>query len=134
MDFSCDGTLLASIGLDDDHSIAIYNWKSAQLQACASGHKDRIFMIRWNPFKSDELITVGIKHIKFWNRIGGSMKNKRGVLPKDKKNTTLLCITFSSNEASSPSESSTDKLVFTGAADGKFYTTTPTVGSCLVGS
>lgn len=38
---------------------------------CGSrGHKDKIFVIKWNPFDATKLVTVGIKHIKFWNQTG----------------------------------------------------------------
>ena len=113
MDFSADGFMLASIGLDDNHTITIHNWKSGNLLASVGGHKDRIFMIRWNPFNPSQLVTVGVKHIKFWTRVGKSMESKRGILPKDKKNTTILAITFSHAE---PQDS--EKFLFTGGSDG----------------
>ena len=34
------------------------------------GHKDKIFVIKWNPFEANKLITVGVKHIKFWTQTG----------------------------------------------------------------
>lgn len=34
------------------------------------GHKDKIFVIKWNPFEANKLITVGVKHIKFWTQAG----------------------------------------------------------------
>ena len=34
------------------------------------GHKDKIFVIKWNPFDPTKLVTVGAKHIKFWNQTG----------------------------------------------------------------
>ena len=36
------------------------------------GHKDKIFVIKWNPLETDKLITVGVKHIKFWTIAGAS--------------------------------------------------------------
>ena len=36
------------------------------------GHKDKIFVIKWNPLETDKLITVGVKHIKFWTIAGES--------------------------------------------------------------
>ncbi|CAG13697.1 unnamed protein product, partial [Tetraodon nigroviridis] len=36
------------------------------------GHKDKIFVVRTNPFRTDKLVTVGIKHIKFWQHSGAS--------------------------------------------------------------
>ena len=34
------------------------------------GHKDKIFVIAWNPHENNKLITVGVKHIKFWTQAG----------------------------------------------------------------
>lgn len=34
------------------------------------GHKDKIFMIKWNPHDINQLVTVGVKHIKFWTQAG----------------------------------------------------------------
>lgn len=34
------------------------------------GHKDKIFVIKWNPHDIDKLVTVGDKHIKFWTQAG----------------------------------------------------------------
>ena len=117
MDFSCDGGMLGSIGLDDDHTILIHSWKSGQLLASVVGHKDRIFMIRWNVFEIGQLVTVGVKHIKFWVRVGATMKNTRGNLPKDKRNTTFLSVAFSQDKQSRDKDSK--ELLFTGGSDGK---------------
>ena len=67
-----DGKKLASIGLDDDHSIVVWNWKKGEKLATARAHKDKLFMIKWNPLNENQLLTVGIKHIKFWNQVGES--------------------------------------------------------------
>lgn len=34
------------------------------------GHKDKIFVVKSNPFRVDKVVTVGIKHIKFWQHSG----------------------------------------------------------------
>lgn len=34
------------------------------------GHKDKIFVVKSNPFRMDKLVTVGVKHIKFWQHSG----------------------------------------------------------------
>jgi len=34
------------------------------------GSKDKIFVVKINPYMPDKLITVGIKHMKFWRRAG----------------------------------------------------------------
>lgn len=34
------------------------------------GSKDKIFVVKMNPYVPDKLITAGIKHVKFWRRAG----------------------------------------------------------------
>ena len=64
------GDKLASIGLDDDHSIVVWDWKKGEKLATTRGHKDKLFMICWNPYNDNQLATIGIKHIKFWAQAG----------------------------------------------------------------
>ena len=65
-----DGKKLASVGLDDNHCIIVWDWKKGEKLATTRGHKDKIFVIKWNPHNLDKLVTVGMKHIKFWNQTG----------------------------------------------------------------
>jgi microtubule-associated protein-like 6 len=48
----------------------VWNWRKGEMLATTRGNKDKIFGIKWNPHDSDKLVTVGVKHIKFWNQIG----------------------------------------------------------------
>ena len=68
-----DGKKLASVGLDDDHCIVVWNWYRGEKLASTRGHKDKIFVITWNPLVMDQLVTVGVKHIKFWTQTGNMM-------------------------------------------------------------
>lgn len=34
------------------------------------GSKDKIFVVKMNPYVPDKLITAGIKHMKFWRKAG----------------------------------------------------------------
>ena len=65
-----DGKKLADVGLDDDHSICIWDWKKEEKMVSTRGHKDMIFVIEWNPFDPNYLVSVGEKHIKFWTQKG----------------------------------------------------------------
>ena len=68
--FEGDGKKLASVGLDDDHCIVVWDWRKGAKLAETRGHKDKIFMLQWNPAVPDHMITVGVKHIKFWTQAG----------------------------------------------------------------
>ena len=68
-----DGKKLASVGLDDDHCIVVWDWKKGEKLATTRGHKDKIFLLVWNPHTPDQLVTVGVKHIKFWTQTGWDM-------------------------------------------------------------
>ena len=67
---SADGKKLASVGLDDDHTIVVWDWKRGEQLSASRGHKDKIFMLKWNPSSNDQMVTVGVKHIKFWTQAG----------------------------------------------------------------
>lgn len=103
--------MLASVGLDNDHCIVVWDWRKGERLATTRGHKDKIFMISWNPHTSDQLVTVGVKHIKFWNRAGGGFTSKRGIFGKVSKLTTMLCVAFGVEEGQ----------CFTGGATGLVY-------------
>ena len=65
-----DGKKLTSVGLDDDHCIVVWDWKKGEKLASTRGHKDNIFLLMWNPNAADQMVTVGVKHIKFWTQTG----------------------------------------------------------------
>lgn len=55
MAFSPNGKSLASVGLDDDHMICTWEWAKGLKQATSRGHKDKIFVIAYNPVKDGEV-------------------------------------------------------------------------------
>lgn len=34
------------------------------------GSKDKIFVVKINPYLPDKLVTAGVKHMKFWHKAG----------------------------------------------------------------
>jgi len=55
LDFSPDGKRLVSVGLDDDHCICVWDWRSGAQLASTRGHKDKIFVVRYNPVTEGEV-------------------------------------------------------------------------------
>ncbi|XP_060573407.1 echinoderm microtubule-associated protein-like 6 [Ruditapes philippinarum] len=111
VDFSGDGKKLVSVGLDDNHSIVVWDWRKGEKLATTRGHKDKIFVVKWNPFDNNKLITVGIKHIKFWTQAGGGFTSSRGTFGKVAKNCDMLCIAFGK----------TEDLTYSGGSDGHVF-------------
>ncbi|XP_072121311.1 echinoderm microtubule-associated protein-like 6 isoform X4 [Mobula birostris] len=111
LDFSSDGKSLVSIGLDDNHTIVVWDWKRGERLATSRGHKDKIFVVKCNPQHVDKLVTVGIKHIKFWQHAGGGLTSKRGVFGNMGKLETMMSVTYGQME----------DMIFSGAASGDVY-------------
>jgi len=98
--FSIAGHKLASIGMDDDHSIAIYDWQNSKLVASGKGDKQKLLACGFVPGKtgsSSELVVVGNKVIKFFTINGRGLKARRGIIGSKKggKIQRYLCLGFS---------------------------------------
>lgn len=98
--FSIQGHKLASVGMDDDHSIAIYDWRQGKLLASGKGDKQKLLACAFVPGKtgsSSELVVVGSKVIKFVTIAGKGLKKRRGILGSKKggKIQPFLCLAFS---------------------------------------
>lgn len=111
LDFSAEGKTLVSVGVDDGHSVVIWDWKRGEKLATARGHKDKIFVVKCNPLLMDKLVTVGIKHIKFWQHTGGGLTFRRGAFRSVGRPETMMSVCYGR----------TDALVFSGAANGDVY-------------
>uniref|UniRef100_A0A3B3BP15 EML-like first beta-propeller domain-containing protein n=1 Tax=Oryzias melastigma TaxID=30732 RepID=A0A3B3BP15_ORYME len=109
--FSADGKSLISVGIDESHSIVIWDWKKGERLAKARGHKEKIFVVKSNPFRMDKLVTVGVKHIKFWQHSGGGLTFKRGIFGNLGRQETMMSACYGRAE----------DLVFSGATNGDVY-------------
>ena len=76
------------MGADNEHSVAIFEWKTETLLATYKGDRAKILGIAWSPFDGT-LMTTGIKHIKLvkdaWKEgrkieMKAKMKPKKAVL------------------------------------------------------
>ncbi|GMH46698.1 hypothetical protein TrVE_jg371 [Triparma verrucosa] len=110
LDFSTDGTTLIGVGNDDDHSIALYDWKSNKCKASSKGDKAKILDVKFVPNSTNEFVTVGVKHIKYWTIQGTNIAGKKGILGKEGKNQPFPCCAFMNNN------------LVVGCADGSIYT------------
>lgn len=60
------------------------------------GHAERIFVVEFRPDSDTQFVSVGIKHIKFWTLVGGSLTYKKGVIGsvEDGRMQTMLSVAF----------------------------------------
>ncbi|XP_051939881.1 echinoderm microtubule-associated protein-like 6 isoform X6 [Hippocampus zosterae] len=111
LDFTADGKGLLSVGMDDSHSVVIWDWKKGERLAKSSGQKDKVFVVKSNPFRMDKLVTVGMKHIKFWQHTGGGLTFKRGIFGNLGKRETMMSACYGRAEDS----------LYSGATNGDVY-------------
>lgn len=111
VDFSGDGKKLADIGLDDDHCICIWDWRKAEKLATTRGHKDKIYVLEWNPFNNNYFVTVGEKHIKFWTHNVSKIEKRPVTYGKAGQVSSMLCVCHSPH----------DDTCFAGADNGEIY-------------
>ncbi|MEQ2255440.1 Echinoderm microtubule-associated protein-like 5, partial [Ilyodon furcidens] len=105
LDFSADGKRLASVGLDDNHTIVLWDWRKGEKLSAMRGSKDKIFVIKINPYLPDKLITAGVKHMKFWHKVGGGLIGRKGNMGKTE---TMMCAVYGWSE----------EMVFSGTCTG----------------
>lgn len=60
------------------------------------GHAERIFVVEFRPDSDTQFVSVGIKHVKFWTLVGGSLMYKKGVIGsvEDGRMQTMLSVAF----------------------------------------
>ena len=86
--FSDSGDLIASVGQDESHSIAVYNWNSGALVSTAKGDGNKVLAISFVP-GSNDIVTCGVKHVRFWTLKGRNLSSKKGVLGTKKVNNGI---------------------------------------------
>lgn len=98
VNFTPDGSKLASIGLDDDHMLIVYDLRSNTKLAAAKTGGNRVVAVYWNLTTACdpkcELVTLGANNISFWTLAGGSLKSRNGVLGTIGKQQTFLDAAF----------------------------------------
>ena len=107
--FSDDGSTLISVGNDNDHSIAIYDWANKKLKASAKGDKAKILDVVFKPRSTTEFATCGVKHVKFWTIQGLNVSGKKAILGKKGKLQAFPTCAF------------VNESLVVGTADGSLY-------------
>ena len=82
MSFSPCGKYLASVGLDDQHSLVVYDWESGggRVRCSRPSPKEKTLDLGFPPTTSDGLVQVGVGFVRFWKMQGHNMTWKSGLL------------------------------------------------------
>mmetsp|Transcript_20183 Transcript_20183/g.18324 ORF Transcript_20183/g.18324 Transcript_20183/m.18324 type:complete len:1166 (+) Transcript_20183:2-3499(+) len=98
MKFSSDRKYLVSVGIDQDHSIAVWfsssgEWIDGVLHASSNGDVNPVLFCNFldHPNRKYEIVSGGRFHIKFWNIDGTSLNSHYPEYDSKYKLGTLLC-------------------------------------------
>jgi microtubule-associated protein-like 6 len=72
--FDSTGERIATCGLDDEHSIAVYEWATQRLTASAPGG-GRVFVAGFSPV-GGRLASGGVGHLCFWSTTGSALSSR----------------------------------------------------------
>lgn len=93
--FSESGQYLAASCMDDDHKVLIFDCNdNYKMVAVEKGGRDFILGMVW--VGDTNLVTVGIKHYKYWTLSGSSLKGAKGSFTAS-SNNILLCAEKANN-------------------------------------
>ena len=110
--FNRSSDLIACADFSNDHNLYCFDWQKSQLIIQVKTGPNKIFMIDWNLASDTQFVTVGPKHIQFWNldqKMGSTLKPKGGVFGSFEQ-TNMLCVTHDLNG-----------VAYTGAQNGMIY-------------
>eukprot|EP00736_Rhodelphis_marinus_P002340 Rmarinus@m.17215 len=117
--FSADGEYVVTVGMDNYHTVYVWNWKKGVVVAEGKGQNGtppQVFGVAWNPFKTRAFATYGVKHIKFWHLGEGSdLRNKAGTFGKAKIQD-IMSVSFAPNGDTFTGTTNGDIYIWSGGA------------------
>lgn len=80
--FSPSGKYLLTYGLDDDRSLAIYDWEQERLMCSSKVDKKNVLDSCFLLGEDKQFLSVGSRHCKIWNFNGCNIRSRRVTWPK----------------------------------------------------
>ncbi|RNF04267.1 flagellar associated protein [Trypanosoma rangeli] len=65
--FNKDGTMMATVGMYPDYSLAVWNWNTRGMILRSKCHNSDVYTVVFSRFDSGVLVTGGAGNIKFWS-------------------------------------------------------------------
>eukprot|EP00756_Hemistasia_phaeocysticola_P004823 Hpha_TRINITY_DN13029_c0_g1::TRINITY_DN13029_c0_g1_i1::g.68948::m.68948/K18598/EML6; echinoderm microtubule-associated protein-like 6 len=76
--FSPDGDILATVGGDAQHTLALYRWEDSTLLSHSRVSSDPVYALAWNA-AGTELAAVGRRLVRFWEvEVDGALQPRQG--------------------------------------------------------
>ncbi|XP_069562406.1 cilia- and flagella-associated protein 44 [Brachyistius frenatus] len=66
VDFSHDGSLLASVGSAPDYMLTLWNWRQEEVMLSCKAISQEVYRVSFSPYNPGLLTSSGSAHIKFW--------------------------------------------------------------------
>jgi len=104
--FNDRGNLLASVGLDKQHTLLVHDWASGVQVLSSPTDRQTIYCVCFistprsiisNPSAADNqdvVVTGGRKHLKFWKAQGQNVQSQRALWGKVRRHT-IMCVASS---------------------------------------
>lgn len=96
--FSPNGELLATVGADKFHTIAVYNWKFTQIIAYSTSFSTKSFYLSFNP-SGNGLVQCGKETILFWDINGLNMRSQEALFTSRSRLQEFLCVCWIGSNA-----------------------------------
>ncbi|KAI9094908.1 WD40-repeat-containing domain protein [Phlyctochytrium arcticum] len=64
--FNTEGDKLASVGMDPDYMLTIWDWKQEKIVLRSKAFSQDVYNVAFSPETDGQLTTAGMGHIKFW--------------------------------------------------------------------
>lgn len=122
--FSPDGTRIASVGLDLDHSFCAWNWRTRTPVCVGKCGPCSVIAVRFSP-DGTEVATAGVRHLKFWDvRGAGAITPKKADLGQKATLQTWASVAYLESPGQQPPTGERPKQDFVcmaGGEDGNVY-------------
>mmetsp|Transcript_15033 Transcript_15033/g.25736 ORF Transcript_15033/g.25736 Transcript_15033/m.25736 type:complete len:637 (+) Transcript_15033:128-2038(+) len=92
--FTRDGDKIVSVGADNDHMVAVWDWKKGKILASTKGGTEKIWSVACSPY-DDSFVTCGSKNISFWSiDEGDHLSRKKGIFGRKGELQNIMCAFF----------------------------------------
>ncbi|KAL3895414.1 MAG: hypothetical protein SGPRY_013520, partial [Prymnesium sp.] len=91
--FSPDGRLLASVGSDGEHLVALWDWRAGRCVSHARSGEACVFELAWSP-EGLAFATAGVGGLSIWRADGHSLAQSSPAMPSPSSPPCFTCVAY----------------------------------------